>query len=194
MDYPGKIQEILRKTGIEIGDNIKVISRGGTYYGILMPHHEFSGEDILTLKLATGYNIGIKMDEKAELILVRKAKRTERSRKEMAYEQGKPTIAVLGTGGTIASYVDYRTGAVHPALNAKDLAYSVPELAELCNTRAKVLFSIFSENMKVEHWQKLAREVARQMNDEACGVIVAHGTDTMGYTASALSFMLSNFY
>jgi glutamyl-tRNA(Gln) amidotransferase subunit D len=99
---------------------------------------------------------------------------------------------VIGTGGTIASYVDYRTGAVHPALTAQDLIFSVPELTDICNVKAKVLFSVLSENMQVEYWQKLAKEVANELNNGAKGVIIPHGTDTLGYTSSALSFMLQD--
>jgi len=99
---------------------------------------------------------------------------------------------VLGTGGTIASYVDYRTGAVHPALSAGDLVATVPEIADVCDVRAEVLFSIFSENMNVEHWQRIAEAAAARINDGAEGCIIPHGTDTMGYTSAALSFMLDN--
>jgi len=192
MVYPNKINSILKKAQIEIGDTIELISGNKVYKGILMPHHEFSDDDIISIKLDTGYNVGISVNDKSELKLIEKNVKYERKDEELRYDNAKPTIAILGTGGTIASYVDYRTGAVHPALNAKDLAFSVPELAEMCNIRAKMLFSIFSENMKVEHWQELANEVADQMNNGARGVIVAHGTDTIGYTSSALSFMLSN--
>ena len=69
---------------------------------------------------------------------------------------------------------------------------AVPEIRDIANIDATVLFSIFSENMNVEHWQALAEEVARQINDGADGIIIPHGTDTMGYTAAALSFMLGD--
>ncbi len=105
-------------------------------------------------------------------------------------DPGKPTLSILGTGGTIASYVDYRTGAVHPALTAEELAFSVPELRDHCNVQARVLFSIFSEDMKPRYWRRLAREVAKELNGAAKAVVVPHGTDTLGYSAAALSFML----
>ena len=113
-------------------------------------------------------------------------------RKSMPRGEGKKDVAVISTGGTIASYVDYRTGAVHPAKSAEELIFSVPELMDLCNVRAKVLYSILSENMTVAHWQGLARAVAEELNSGATGVIVPHGTDTMGFTSAALSFMLKN--
>jgi glutamyl-tRNA(Gln) amidotransferase subunit D len=99
---------------------------------------------------------------------------------------------LLGTGGTIASYVDYRTGAVHAALSPEDLAATVPELAEICDLQAKVVFSIFSEDLDPAAWQTLAKEVAKAISEGAEGVIIPHGTDTMSYTAAALSFMLQD--
>ena len=99
---------------------------------------------------------------------------------------------MLGTGGTIASYVDYRTGAVHPALYADSLMAAVPEIADICDVQADVLFSKFSEDMTVEDWQNIAGEVADRLNSGVEGVIVPHGTDTMGYTSAAISFMLGD--
>ena len=103
---------------------------------------------------------------------------------------GLPNIVLIGTGGTIASFVDYRTGAVRPALSAAQMVDAVPAMREIANVSAKVLFSIFSENMTVTHWRELAKAVAEEINNGADGVIIPHGTDTMGYTAAALSFML----
>jgi glutamyl-tRNA(Gln) amidotransferase subunit D len=68
----------------------------------------------------------------------------------------------------------------------------VPELGDIANISAKALFSVFSENMGVEHWQKLAEAAAEEINNGADAVIILHGTDTMGYTAAALSFMLGD--
>jgi glutamyl-tRNA(Gln) amidotransferase subunit D len=192
MVYPQKINKHLEKAGIAVGDTIKLTSKGKGYKGILMPHHEFSSEDILTIKLDSGYNIGIEFHDGCGLKLLEKGLNSEETRHDIKGDNGKPVVAVIGTGGTIASYVDYRTGAVHPALSAKDLAYSTPELTEMANIRAQVLYSIFSEDMTVKHWQSLARAAATELNNGAKGVIIPHGTDTMGYTAAALSFMLKN--
>ncbi|UCF08670.1 MAG: Glu-tRNA(Gln) amidotransferase subunit GatD [Thermoplasmata archaeon] len=190
MTYSDNILKRFKEAGIQMGDTLEIISSEGTFQGVLMPHHEFSAENIVTIKLDNGYNIGVEMDDKTELRMLQKAARSHAEKRTIAHEDSKPILAVIGTGGTIASYVDYRTGAVHPALTAEELAYSVPELAEMCNIKAKVLYSIFSEDMTVKHWQELAREVARELNSGARGVIVPHGTDAMGYTSAALSFML----
>jgi glutamyl-tRNA(Gln) amidotransferase subunit D len=157
-----------------------------------MPHHDFSDPLIITLKLQTGYNVGIWVDDKTQVSLVSKKESRAGSRAMLPSDPKKKDVAVISTGGTIASYVDYRTGAVHPAKSAEELVFSVPELMDLCNVRAKVLYSILSENMKVSHWQGLARAVADELNSGAVGVIIPHGTDTLGFTSAALSFMLAN--
>lgn len=188
--YAEFLSKKLGDAGAEEGCTLSIETSGKSYKGVLMPHHEFSGEDIVILKVKSGYNIGIRIDESAEIEVV--SKPVERVKPESAEEtkEGLKTIVLIGTGGTIASYVDYRTGAVHPALSTSDMINAVPEIKEVANLKAKVLFSIFSENMTVPHWQKLAEAIAEELDSGADAVIVPHGTDTMGYTASAVSFML----
>lgn len=188
--YAEFLSKKLGDAGAEEGCTLSIETSGKSYKGVLMPHHEFSGEDIVILKVKSGYNIGIRIDESAEIEVV--SKPVERVKPESAEEtkEGLKTIILIGTGGTIASYVDYRTGAVHPALSTSDMINAVPEIKEVANLKAKVLFSIFSENMTVPHWQKLAEAIAEELDGGADAVIVPHGTDTMGYTASAVSFML----
>jgi len=192
MTYAGLAAKLVESAGVAVGDMITVTSGGDTHTGVLMPHHEFSADSIITLKLANGYNIGVRVDEKSQVALVSKKESRDAARKTMPRDESKKDVAVISTGGTIASYVDYRTGAVHPAKSAEELVFSVPELMDLCNVRARVLYSILSENMTVSHWQALAKAVADELNSGAVGVIVPHGTDTMGFTSAALSFMLRN--
>ena len=173
-------------------DTIRLSTGGKEHTGILMPHHEFSHPDVIVIKLKNGYNIGLKVDERSELNLIQRSQpRTSRPLREEA-DSDLPSISFLGTGGTIASYVDYRTGAVHPALRAEELVATVPELSEICRMRPQVVFSIFSENMNVENWRALAEAVADELNEGAEGVIIPHGTDTLGFTSAAMSFMLGD--
>ena len=192
MTHTGLAAGLLEAAGASVGDTVSVQRGDETHVGVLMPRHEFSDEAIIILKLASGYNMGVRVTEGSKVSLVSKREEKGTARKEMPRSEGKKDVAVISTGGTIASYVDYRTGAVHPAKSAEELVFSVPELMDLCNVRAKVLYSILSENMTVAHWQGLARAVAEELNSGAVGVIVPHGTDTMGFTAAALSFMLRN--
>jgi glutamyl-tRNA(Gln) amidotransferase subunit D len=186
------IKEKLDKIGAKTGDRISVETKRVKKEGVLMPHHQFSDPYIINIKLDNGYNIGISADKNTKIILVKKNKTSVKKPKEIPYDKSKPTISVIGTGGTIACYVDYRTGAVHPASSAKDLAFSVPEVFDICNFKTQVAFQILSENIEVLHWKTLAGEVAKELNSGAVGVIIPHGTDTLGYTGAALSFMLQN--
>jgi len=190
MEYPPKVRDLLERARADQGDTVAVAARGQRYEGVVMPHHGFSGEDILTIKLASGYNIGIAVADVESIEVRAKHAAAKAERRLPPPSKGKPEVAVLGTGGTIASYVDYRTGAVHPAVTAEELVFSVPELLEVCNVRARVIYSIYSENLKPENWQRLARETAAELNAGADGVIIPHGTDTLHFTTAALSFML----
>ena len=189
MDYPAAVQRLLDAAGAAVGDRVRAVKDGASREGVVMPHHGFSAGDILTLKLDNGYNVGVAVEGLA-MTLVAKSGPLAATKHPPAPRAGLPVVAFLGTGGTIASFVDYRTGAVHPAVTAEELVFSVPELAAMCQPRARVLYSIYSENMAPAHWEALARETAAELNSGASAVIVPHGTDTLGYTAAALSFLL----
>jgi glutamyl-tRNA(Gln) amidotransferase subunit D len=174
-----EIEDILQNIDAKPGDVIKITRGEETFEGVLMPHHEFSGEDIVTIKLATGYNLGVAVDQTTNIMLVQKHHATDRETKTIPVDPQKPTISIIGTGGTIACYVDYRTGAVHPATSAEQLAFSVPEIFDLGNVKSQVAFQMLSENIEVHHWQTLAERIAEEMNNGSRGVVVPHGTDTM---------------
>ncbi len=185
-------QKMISASRVNIGDRISIETKDLKKEGVLMPHHAFSDENIITIKLDNGYNIGIKVDESTKISLVEKGKKPVKTIKEIPFDKKKPTVSIVGTGGTIACYVEYRTGAVFPASTAEDLAFAVPEIFDIANIKANVAFQIFSEDMSVNHWRELAKIIADELNKGSGGVVVPHGTDTMGYTAAALSFMLKN--
>ncbi|MFQ6127746.1 MAG: Glu-tRNA(Gln) amidotransferase subunit GatD [Thermoplasmata archaeon] len=192
MEYEGVVKKILDSAGASVGDYIEIARKEDSFKGIVMPHVEFSGKDVLTLKLDNGYNVGLRIDDACKIHLMQKKEEVRIAEMEHAMDPEKPIISILGTGGTIASYVEYRTGAVHPAEKAKDLVFTVPELADICNIRARVLYSLFSENITAKHWKKLASEVVAELDSGSSGVVIPHGTDTLGYSAAALSFMLDD--
>ncbi|KYH38507.1 MAG: glutamyl-tRNA(Gln) amidotransferase subunit D, partial [Candidatus Bathyarchaeota archaeon B23] len=82
------------------------------------------------------------------------------------------------------------TGGVHAAISSRDLLSIVPELADFATVDADILYSLFSENIGAEHWTGMAERVAEKIKAGAQGVVITHGTDTMGYSAAALSFAL----
>jgi glutamyl-tRNA(Gln) amidotransferase subunit D len=148
-----------------------------------------STTDHTVIKLHNGYNIGVK--KSVPITLVETGVRTPKSEsRAMGVREGLPTVAILSTGGTIASRVDYRTGAVTAQSTAEEIIAAIPELEEIANYRSRVVYNILSENMRAEYWIELARAIFEEINKGADGVIITHGTDTMGYTAAALSFMI----
>ena len=185
--YSKKIQNELKKNKIDVGDTVVVHADGRKYEGIIMPRPQLGDSDILVLKLKSGYNIGIKPSS-IELVATTSAKTKE----EPLLEKPKPgDIAILGCGGTIASRVEYKTGAVYPSITPKELRTAFPEL-EGWPLHSRQLFSLFSEDMNAHHWRKIADEIENEIKDGAKGVVLMHGTDTMSYTSSAVSFMLQN--
>lgn len=192
MTYSSHVKKLL--TSSDAKEGCKVILRTGSeeFEGTLMPHHDFSDPDVVVLKLKSGYNIGIKAGKDASLKVIDNVPQAKKKEKAITPKKGLPNLVLIGTGGTIASFVDYRTGAVQPALSAASLVDSVPEIRDIANIGTRILFSIFSENMDVSHWQELAKAATEEINAGANGIIIPHGTDTMGYTAAALSFMLKD--
>lgn len=98
-------------------------------------------------------------------------------------------ILMLGTGGTIAC-VPSADGLV-PALDGPAMMKLVPELEDVCLIEAKQILNLDSSNLAPEHWQLIAEAVAANYTSYD-GFVITHGTDTMAYTAAALSQMLRN--
>lgn len=183
------------KTAPQEGDRVRVTLEDDVVYeGRLMPTHAFSRPGTTVLKLDNGYNIGLRLEEHKNHKIERIAKKEAHAQKPPAERVptpgDKPKVVMLGTGGTIASYVDYRTGAVWPATEPEDLAALVPEVFAIADVEPKIVFKMFSEDMQPEHWRQLAEQCAQAFEDGAQGIVIPHGTDTMAYTASALAFML----
>ena len=191
--YRGDVLEAIKRADAEIGDIIRVTKNREVYEGILIPRSEYGDEKYIVMKLKSGYNIGIRITPNTKVEKIgRGAKPTFEPSPLPEQNLELPKVAVISTGGTIASRVDYRTGAVRPALTASDLYSVVPELANIARIDTQILFSLFSENITPKHWTQIAKAVAKQISEGVDGVVVAHGTDTMGYTAAALSFALQN--
>lgn len=188
--YTARSLELLKSNDIQIGDTVKITS-DMTYDGVIMP--KYGSDGIIVLKLKSGYNVGIKADKISEIKLVKHAEIESHSIDVKSNAKDLPKILLLSTGGTIASKIDYRTGAVTPAVTADEINASVPELSEIAKIVPRVLFSEHSENLQPEHWKKIAKELDSAINSDYTGIILAHGTDTMQYTAAYLSFALSGF-
>ncbi len=191
--YKGKALQVLKKIGAEIGDLIRVTKDTKTYEGILIPRSEYGDEKHVVIKMKSGYNIGIHITPNTQIEKIGVGAKPAFTPPPLPKQKpGLPKVAIISTGGTIASRVDYRTGGVRSALSASDLYSVVPELSEVATIDAQILFSLYSENITAKHWSETAKTVAKHIQKGAAGVVVPHGTDTMAYTAAALSFALQN--
>ncbi len=191
--YRGLAREALVKFKVKVWSEVEIKSQKGVFRGVILPRSEIMDDKHIVLKMFNGYNIGIA----ARLI----ESITETGYKEGHYkipesefpvDPGKRRVTLLGTGGTIASRLDYRTGAVIPAFTPGELYGAVPELAEICNLKTEKLFGIFSENMGPIQWKTTAQAIGREIKDGVDGIVIGHGTDTMHHTSAILSFMVQN--
>ncbi|WP_458187469.1 Glu-tRNA(Gln) amidotransferase subunit GatD [Haladaptatus sp. NG-WS-4] len=173
------------------GDRVRIERADQRYEGVLLPSTTASN---LVVKLEGGYNVGIDRDDADVEVLESSVYDIEEGETSdssiVEFDPELPTISLISTGGTIASTVDYRTGAVTAQFDAEDVLRAVPDLAGRANYRGRVVANILSENMTPDVWQDLARAVSNEIENGADGVVVMHGTDTMQFTAAALSFML----
>ena len=190
--YEGKSLEFLKSNNIIVGDSVKVLT-DITYSGIIMPRYEHSDDQHIVIKLKSGYNIGLEIAKIEKIEKNQTSENITPTSEQITKKEGLPKILLLSTGGTIASKVDYRTGAVTPVLTAQELNSSVPELSEIANIDAEVLLSEYSENIMPENWLEIANKIKEFEKSDYSGIIVAHGTDTMHYTSSFLSFALAGF-
>jgi glutamyl-tRNA(Gln) amidotransferase subunit D len=191
--YKGMALRLLELANCDVGDIIRVTSKGKVYEGILIPRSELGeGTDII-IKMKSGYNIGINAAADVTVEKIGKGTKPSFASPPMPKQNpALPHVVIMSTGGTIASRVDYRTGAVRSALSASDLYGVVPELSDVAQVDTEIVFSLYSENINQKHWTELAETVAKRIEQGVDGVVIAHGTDTMAYTSAALSFALQN--
>ncbi|MDF2736710.1 MAG: gatD [Nitrososphaeraceae archaeon] len=203
------LQSIL--DNIKIGDIINVVLNNNSLIsGRYMPRYESSEKDHIIIKLNNGYNIGIKLNRIKSITISSFSIVTEelteksldnsislksqyRNNIDLSKVSNLPKIALISTGGTIASKIDYRTGGVTSVLSAKDLYTSIPELSIYASIDTEILFNEYSENIGPTQWNLIANKIIDKINSGIYdGIVISHGTDTMSYTAAALSFALQD--
>ena len=168
------------------GDLVEIKTHAQTEQGILMPDPD---ENTIIIKLDNGYNLGFARKEVLSIKLLEKRKESQKEEKEKSFDKKKKTILILHTGGTIASKVDYKTGAVSAKFTAEDLLEMFPELNSVANIETELVSNMMSEDMRFDNYQKMAEAIKKHAKKKIAGIIIGHGTDTLGYTAAALSFM-----
>ena len=183
---------IKMKNNAKPGDYVELHLTKVIYEGVLLEGPE-TDKGVVLLKLDSGYNIGFNKKDVLEIKVLKKSKEKEQ-KLVLEREKGKPNIAMIITGGTIASRLDSRTGGVSPLTSPEELFRFYPGVFDRVNVvKIEVPFMKASEDMDHKDWQKIARVAEKLLNDSNIkGVIITHGTDFLHYTSAALSFFLKN--
>lgn len=187
------------------GDKVRVIIKdeivGGTekskifgtlqkqvFEGILMPNEE---TDSVVIKLDNGYNVGIDKNKIKKIEKIGAGKKLEISHaKEIKKNPKLPNIIILHTGGTIASKVDYRTGAVYSSFKPEDLFGMFPELGEIANFDSKLISNMWSDDLRFKHFEVIAKAVEKEVKKGVDGIIIGIGTDNLAVASAALAFIV----
>jgi glutamyl-tRNA(Gln) amidotransferase subunit D len=190
--YSDKVLRVLKRKRIEVGDRIRLTRGKKTFEGILMPRIEMGDRDSIIIKLKSGYNVGIEFDDKTKIERLGKGRKLGIIPKLKIKRKIKlPDVSMIATGGTIGTHVDYKTGGVFMCRSPEEILSTTPELGniiDLKNTHRP--FTVASEDLTFREWQKMAKLIAKELNSGNRGVVVTHGTDTLHYSAAAVSFML----
>jgi len=191
--YKGKALEVLKKYNVRVWGQTSIQTTRGNFEGTVLPRAENDDDIHIVLKIATGYNIGIDIGTIKEMKETGYKKANYKiPEKEFPITEGLPNVKLFGTGGTIASRLDYRTGAVIPAFSPGELYGAVPELADICNLTTEKVFAVFSENMGPKQYIALAKAIGEEIKNGIDGIVIGHGTDTLHHTGAALTFMVQN--
>ncbi|MAG22357.1 MAG: Glu-tRNA(Gln) amidotransferase GatDE subunit D [Candidatus Diapherotrites archaeon] len=184
------LKSFLKKNKLKKGDIVEVIKGKASIKGTIVPSKD---PKLISLKLNSGYNTGIIIDTSINVKKIGVGKEVGKA-KTIKFKKNPsfPTVSVLQIGGTIASRVDYRTGAVYTSYTPEDLITSVPELVEIANIESRLVSNMFSEDMRFAHYTTIAKEIEKEVKKGVKGIILPHGTDTMTYTSAALAFILKD--
>jgi glutamyl-tRNA(Gln) amidotransferase subunit D len=191
--YKGDALNTLKKYNVRVWGQARVNTTRGAFDGTILPRSENDDDQHIVMKISTGYNVGIDIKTITEMEETGYKKANYKiPEKEFPFTENLPAVKLFGTGGTIASRLDYRTGAVIPAFSPGELYGAVPELADICNLTTEKVFAVFSENMGPKQYMSLAKAIGREIENGIDGIVIGHGTDTLHHTGAALTFMIQN--
>lgn len=191
--YKGEALGILKKFNARVWGQCTVETTRGMFKGTVLPRSENDDDKHIVMKIETGYNIGVDTGTIISMVETDYNKANYAiPEKEFPFTDGLPSVKLFGTGGTIASRLDYRTGAVIPAFSPGELYGAVPELADICNLETEKVFAVFSENMGPKQYISLAKAIGKEIENGVDGIVIGHGTDTLHHTGAALTFMVQN--
>ncbi len=171
----------------EAGDRVTIVTKRGKEEGILIPSFE---KNVVLLKLDNGYNVGFEKKEITKMTVLEKGKGKKLEGKAVAVRKELPTIAILHTGGTIASKADYRTGGVATAFSPEELLRMFPELEEIANIQSELVSQMWSDDLRFAHMGLIAKAIEKYVKKGVNGIIIGMGTDNLAVGAAALSFVV----
>ena len=157
-----------------------------SHEGIALPP---AGPKLVTMKLINGYNISY-----PELVIqnIEILESVEMEEEEIVnpipQDESLPLVHLIHTGGTIASKVDYKTGAVSARFEPDELLDAVPELRSIARIHAVKIGNMWSDDIRPRHWNRMLKATEEAFSEGAVGVVITHGTDTLHYTAAAISY------
>ena len=179
----------MAKVDIQPGDKVTINTKTTSEEGILIPSPD---ADVVILKLKTGYNQGFDKKDVKEIKLIEKAKPSAAVAKKVVKDKSLPTIAILHTGGTIASKVDYRTGGVVASFEPSELVSLFPELETIANIESELVANMWSDDLRFIHFTLIAQRIEEYTKKGVKGIIIGMGTDNLAVGAAALSFIVEN--
>jgi len=172
-----------------IGKRVRMIAEGPagntSHEGVVLPG---AAQDHITVKLVNGYNVSYPIDMVKSIDEISEVKNSIAKTEAVKQNQELPRVTIIHTGGTIASKVDYATGAVIARFEPEELLSSIPELMEIANIDAVKLGNMWSDDIRPQHWNKMIEACQSAFDSGSTGVVITHGTDTLHISAAALSF------
>jgi glutamyl-tRNA(Gln) amidotransferase subunit D len=173
----------------KIGEYVQVKTKNQIEKGILMPSQ---AKEVILIKLDTGYNIGFDKKEVQKITVLEKIKSVKKIKTiKNTKNKNLPTIAILHTGGTIASKVDYRTGGVVSSFSPQDLISLFPELGKIANIESELISQMWSDDLRFKHFTLIAKKIKEYVEIKKIdGIIIGIGTDNLAVAAAAISFMI----
>ena len=174
----------------EAGTPVKVAVK--TWSGVV--EHEglalpAAGPKLITLKLVNGYNVSYPESYVESVEILDEVEISEEEAPTPIEQDGNlPLVHLIHTGGTIASKVDYATGAVTARFEPDELLQSVPELKSVARLRVVKLGNMFSDDIRPRHWNRMLKATEEAFAEGAVGVVITHGTDTLHLSAAAMGY------
>jgi glutamyl-tRNA(Gln) amidotransferase subunit D len=176
------------------GDFVEVQTSEGTFSGLLIQSPELE-KNVFIIKLSSGYNVGINKAKIKRISILKQPQKKEPKETITAGEKSEvklPRISILHTGGTIASKVDYRTGAVYSSFKPEDLLGMFPELGKIADFDSVFISNMWSDDLRFSHLGLIAKAIEKEVKKGVEGIIIGMGTDNLAVAAAALAFIVES--